>query len=200
MKKILIALCFLSSVTCSGSGPSLLFSNENKPIYKSSLCVPDNPMPQMILIPFFDKASQVVPNCDTYPKHMTALAMMVFYHKWDEYFGDSDYAVRGMLQRVMIQWDTNKKIGKKGFSINGEAYTKRIIIGKVHTKNIIWVWQGYNHKISESALMHELVHLALYTKNGSPDADHEGSKYRGWTYAHSLMIDDAKDMLRAFNL
>ena len=114
MKKILIALCFLSSVTCSGHGPSVLFSNQNKPIYESSLCIPGDPLPQMVLIPFFEEASQIMPNCKTYPKHMTALAMMVFYHKWEEYFGDSDYAVRGMLQKVMIQWGTTKKISRKG--------------------------------------------------------------------------------------
>ena len=157
-------------------------------------------MPQMVMIPFFEEASQVVPNCKTYPKYMTALAMMVFYHKWEEYFGDANYAVRGMLQKVMIRWDPNKKISTRGFNLHGERFSKRTIIGRVEAKNIIWVWQGYDHKISESALMHELVHLALYAKNGNPDADHEGSKYKGWTTAHSMMIDDAKNMLRAFNL
>jgi hypothetical protein len=45
-----------------------------------------------------------------------------------------------------------------------------------------------------------LVHLALKAKNGTADPDHEGSKYRGWTVAHSNMIIEAKQMLRAFNL
>ena len=184
IKKVLIVLCFLSSITCSGHGTSVIFSNKNKPIYRSSLCIPDKPMPQMVMIPFFEEASQVVPNCKTYPKYMTALAN----------------AVRGMLQKVMIRWDPNKKISTRGFNLHGERFSKRTIIGRVEAKNIIWVWQGYDHKISESALMHELVHLALYAKNGNPDADHEGSKYKGWTTAHSMMIDDAKNMLRAFNL
>ena len=76
----------------------------------------------------------------------------------------------------------------------------RVIIGRAETKESIWVWQGYDHKISESSLTHELVHLALKAKNGSFDADHEGHKYRGWTPAHSAMIVDAKRMMRAFNL
>jgi hypothetical protein len=54
--------------------------------------VPDvilkSPFPQMVLIPFFENASQIVPNCQTYPKHETALAFFIFYHKWTEYFGD----------------------------------------------------------------------------------------------------------------
>ena len=157
-------------------------------------------MPQMVIIPFFENASQIMPNCQTYPKYKTALAMMIFYHKWVEYFGDRDYAVRGMLQKVMITWGIDKKISRRGFSLDGTLFQDRVIIGRAETKESIWVWQGYDHKISESSLTHELVHLALKAKNGSFDADHEGHKYRGWTPAHSAMIVDAKRMMRAFNL
>ena len=162
--------------------------------------MPDQPLPQMVFIPFFEEATQVVPNCEIYPKHKTALAMMIFYHKWVEYFGDRDFAVRGMLQKVMIRWGSEKRTSIKGFDLNGKPFSSRTIIGKVEAENIIWVWKGYGSKISESALTHELVHLALMVKHGSPDADHEGHKYRGWTPAHSAMIVSAKRMMRAFNL
>ena len=140
--------------------------------------MPDQPLPQMVFIPFFEEATQVVPNCEIYPKHKTALAMMIFYHKWVEYFGDRDFAVRGMLQKVMIRWGSEKRTSVKGFDLNGKPFSSRTIIGKVEAENIIWVWKGYGSKISESALTHELVHLALTAKHGSPDADHEGHKYR----------------------
>jgi hypothetical protein len=200
LKKIVIFLSFLSCFTCAGHGPSVFLSNENKPIYKSSKCDKSKPLPQMVIIPFFKNATQIVPNCEVYPKHETALAFFVFYHKWVEYFGDSDYAVRGVLEKVMVQWDTNKKISSKGFSLNGDPFKNRNIIGRVESKSVIWVWQGYDQKISRSALIHELVHLALRAKNGTADPDHEGTKYRGWTYAHSLMINEAKQMLSAFGL
>ena len=200
LKKIVIILSLLSCFTCSGHGPSVFLSNENKPIYKSSRCKLDKPLPQLILIPFFKNASQIVPNCRTYPKHETALAFFVFYHKWTEYFGDRDRAVRGVLEKVMIQWDINKKVSSLGYDLRGRPFKKRNIIGRVESKSMIWVWQGYDHKISQSALFHELVHLALRAKNGTADPDHEGSKYRGWTYAHSIMIIEAKQMLRAFGL
>ena len=190
----------VSCVTCSGHGPNVFFSNNNKALYASSLCMPDQPLPQMVFIPFFEEATQVVPNCEIYPKHKTALAMMIFYHKWVEYFGDRDFAVRGMLQKVMIRWGSEKRTSVKGFDLNGKPFSSRTIIGKVEAENIIWVWKGYGSKISESALTHELVHLALMAKHGSPDADHEGHKYRGWTPAHSAMIVSAKRMMRAFNL
>ena len=126
--------------------------------------------------------------------------MLVFYHKWVEYFGDYDFAVRGMLQKVMITWSLEKKISKAGFDLNGVYFRDRVVIGRAEGPELIWVWRGYDYKISESALAHELVHLALKAKNGSYDADHEGPKYKGWTHAHSIMIDDAESMMRAFNL
>jgi len=200
LKKVVIVFSLLLCFTCSSTGPSVFLSNENKAIYKSSVCDPSKPFPQMILIPFFENASQIVPNCKTYPKHETALAFFIFYHKWTEYFGDRDYAVRGMLEKVMVQWGTSKKVSKKGYNIKGEPYENHNIIGRVETDTMTWVWQGYDHRMSQSALFHELVHMALRAKYGSADPDHEGLKYRGWTPAHSVMIIEAKQMLRAFNL
>jgi len=200
LRKIIFLIALTSCVTCSGHGPNVFFSNSNKPLYSNSLCVPDKSFPQMILIPFFEEATQVVPNCDVYPKHKTALAMMIFYHKWVESFGDRNFAVRGMLQKVMIRWGLEKRISRRGYSLDGNPYSGRPIIGRVESANVIWVWRGYDFKISESSLTHELVHLALMVKHGSPDADHEGHKYRGWTPAHSAMIVSAKRMMRAFNL
>ena len=199
-KKFVIFLSLLSCFTCSGHGPAVFLSNENKAIYKSSKCDPDKLFPQMVLIPFFENASQILPNCKTYPKHQTALAFFVFYHKWTEYFGDKNFAVKGVLEKVMVQWDTKKKISKRGYDLKGERFENHNIIGRVESNSIIWVWQGYDHKISQSALFHELVHLALRARNGHGDSDHEGPKYRGWSRAHSVMIIEAKQMLRAFGL
>jgi hypothetical protein len=199
LKKIVILLSLALCFTCSGHGSSVFLSNDNKRIYRYS-CDSKASFPQMIFIPFFDDASQLVPNCQTYPKHQTALAFFIFYHKWTEYFGDRNYAVRGMLEKVMVRWDTEKKVSHRGYSLNGEPFEDRNIIGRVESNTLTWVWQGYNHKISQSALFHELVHLALRAKNGSPDSDHEGIKYRGWTPLHSSMIVECKQMLAAFNL
>ena len=199
-KKVVIFLSLLACVTCSGHGPSVLLSNDNKKIYKSSVCDPEKSFPQMVLIPFFKRATQIVPNCQTYPKHKTALSLLIFYHIWNEYFGDRDFAVKGMLEQVMIQWGTNKKTSKSGYSLNGTPFKNRKIIGRVESDNMIWVWQGYRHEIAQSALIHELVHLAMLAKYGHPDVDHEGPKYRGWTPAHSAMIIECKEMLAAFNI
>ncbi|MAL13218.1 MAG: hypothetical protein CL554_07290 [Algoriphagus sp.] len=154
----------------------------------------------MIMIPFFHRATQIVPDCQTYPKHKTALALMIFYHKWQEYFGDDDYKVKELLNKVMVKWGRHlRTIEARGFNLHGEPITKATIQGIVETDTIIWVWQAYG-KISETSLMHELVHISLKASIGTTDPDHEGHVYEGWTPAHTRMIEEAKDMLRAFNI
>ena len=126
--------------------------------------------------------------------------MMVFYHHWLEYFGDNDLVVKATLEKVMITWGLEKKHTKKAYNIEGQPIENATVIGLTSSKTTIWVWRGREYKISESSLMHELVHLALRNKYGSGDRDHEGSKYPGWTSAHSKLIIEAKETLRTFGL
>jgi len=202
IKKIIIFLFILTfSVTCSNHNSTIFLNNDYKYVYKTKLCDPEKSFPQMILIPYFNRASQVVPNCETYPVHQTALALFVFYHQWLENFGDHNMAVRGMLENVMIEWGKEKRSSKGGYNLRGEPNQSGIIIGIVESKSMIWVWEGYGHKISESALFHELTHLAIRAVHGKHgDPDHEGPKYRGWTLAHSKMIIESRQMLRAFEI
>ena len=175
-------------------------TGDNARLYKDDTCKKNKEFPQMILLPFFKNSSQLIPDCNTYPKHKTALALMIFYQHWVDTFDDNNLAVRNMLNNIMIKWDTKKKVIKKAYGIDGNKIDNPTIIGVVHTDTFIWVWQGYDHKISESALMHELVHLALRARTGNGDADHEGFKHRGWTSRHTRMIIEAKQTLRAFGL
>jgi len=199
-KKIVSILIVLFCAVSCNAHENVIFSNTYTKIYKNSRCKPSDGFPQMIMIPFFHRATQIVPDCKTYPKHKTALALMVFYHKWQEYFGDDDYAVKELLNKVMVKWGRQlRTIEARGFNLHGEPITKATIQGIVETDTIIWVWQAYG-KISETSLMHELVHISLKASIGTTDPDHEGDTYQGWTPAHTRMINEAKDMLRAFNI
>ena len=92
----------------------------------------------MIMIPFFVNASQVVPDCGTYPKHQTALAMMVFYHHWVKYFGDDDLKIKHTLEKVMITWDHKKKKLKKGaYNLKGKKLKNATIIGLTQTGSVM---------------------------------------------------------------
>ena len=200
-KLIIFLIVLITSITCSNHNSTIFLENRFKAIYVRTQCDPTKEFPQLVTIPYFEYASQIVPNCQTYPVHQTAFALFIFYHQWLEHFEDHDMAVRAMLEKVMIQWDTKKRISKKGYDLKGEPYENHKILGVVESSSIIWVWEGYHHRMSESALIHELVHLAIRAKQGEHgDPDHEGPKYRGWTKAHSRMIVETKQMLRAFEL
>jgi len=189
------------AVSCPGhTGVNVFLENDFQKIYKYSQCKEGESFPQMITIPFFERATQIVPNCETYPKHKTALALMVFYHHWNKNFGDEKLLVKEMLESVMVEWGVKKKHLDRAYNIKGKKKHNAVIIGIVKSKSFIWVWEGYEHKISESSLMHELVHLAIRTEYGHGDADHEGNKYPGWTERHTEMIKQAKDSLRAFGI
>ena len=201
MKKIVVFLAIICSFTCSNHNSTVFLNNDYKYVYRASQCDPEKNFPQMIMIPYFNQATQIVPNCNTYPVHEVAFSMFIFYHQWLEYFEDDNMAVRGMLEKVMIEWGTKKRFSKKGYYTNGKPFEDRKILGVVKSESMIWVWQGYDHKISESALFHELVHLAIRARYGEHgDPDHEGPKYRGWSAAHTRMIIETKQMLRAFEL
>ena len=199
--KLFILLFILTSLSCyAHRSGSWFLSNKNKRIYKTSSCNLDKPFPQMVMIPFFKSSSQIIPNCNTYPKHQTAMALMIFYHHWIEYFGDEDLKVKNMLEQVMITWDTKKRTAKRSYNLYGESKEGRDVTGITLTNTTIWVWEGYFHKISESSLMHELVHLALRARNGHGDRDHEGNRFEGWTRLHSELIYEAKETLRSFDI
>jgi hypothetical protein len=201
LKKITILISILCFVSCPGhQGTSTFFSNDYKKIYKTSICDESKSFPQMIMIPFFEGATQVVPNCETYPKHQTALAMMVFYHHWVKYFGDSELKIKQTLEKAMVTWGAEKKTLKLAYNMEGEKIVDATVIGLTQSSSLVWVWQGYGHKISESSLIHELVHLSLRALNGHGDYDHEGTKRDGWTPEHTKMIVEAKNMLRSFNI
>mgnify|MGYP003628157298 FL=1 len=191
----------LLCVSCPGhQNASVFLSNNDKKIYKTSVCDPRKPFPQMVIIPFFKNAVQIVPNCQTYSKDKTALSLMVFYHNWLRWFSDEDLVVKKMLEKVMIEWDTKKRTVKRGYSLKGELKRNITVTGVARSNTVIWVWEGYFHKIAESSLMHELVHLALRAKYGHGDSDHEGNEYSGWTVDHSAMILEAREMLRSFDI
>tara|TARA_R100000234_G_C4988221_1_gene174295 strand:+ start:789 stop:1397 length:609 start_codon:yes stop_codon:yes gene_type:complete len=199
-KIILVFIVIFISVTCSGDqGFRIFHDSEHKLIYKNSICNPNGEFPQMVIIPFLKRAAQIVPRCNTYPKHKTALAMMVFYQQWVDHFGDDHGLVKEMLEDTVIEWDLKKKKFKKAYSLYGEKKENINIIGLAKPGNYIWVWAAYG-KISETSLMHELVHQALRATTGSGDPDHEGDIYSGWTWEHTSMINKAKKTLRAFNI
>ena len=74
------------------------------------------------------------------------------------------------------------------------------VIGLALTPSVLWAHVGDTGNISDTALVHELVHLALWSSVGSPDADHEGRKHRGWARKHTEFILEVNSLLKSYNL
>lgn len=167
-------------------------------------CMPSKGFPQMVRLPFFGYASQVVNDCSVYPNYKVSLALLVFYYTWLEYFGDDDYVISDLLDDVMIKWGAEKKVIESAFDVSGKRVTNRKILGMVMSKSVVWVYQGGRfdtNKISDTSLIHELVHISIRAVTGQTgDADHEGDKYHGWTPAHTQLIEEAKGVLRSYDL
>ena len=108
----------------------------------------------MIVVPFFKNATQIVPNCKTYPKHKTALSIMVFYHHWLKWFGDEDLVAKNTLEKVMIEWGLEKKTLKSAFNLKGEKIKNATIIGLTLTSTVVWdQYSGWT--VEHSALIYE---------------------------------------------
>ena len=200
-RKIFVVIFILCMVSCPGSliTPTFL-SNDYKKIYKHSVCDPDRSFPQMIVLPYFKNATQVVHDCKVYKKYETALALMIFYDHWKSNFGDSNLKVKNALENIMITWGLKKRTLKKAYSIKGKKIKNPTIVGLTQGKSVVWVWRGKNYKISRSSLAHELVHVSLRALNGHGDYDHEGPIKEGWTSEHTELIIDVNRAIEAFGL
>jgi hypothetical protein len=164
-------------------------------------CVEGGKFPQMVLLPSFIAASQIVPSCHLFDRDEVAWVLNVFYKEWKKEFGDPDGKVLKMLNEVMITWGTEERTVAKAFSIHGQPIDNPTVVGLAISPTILWAHVGDTGYISETSLVHELVHLSLWATDGSPDADHEaGASRGGWTTEHTSFIWKLNKFLRTFNL
>jgi hypothetical protein len=197
---VLVSLVMLTTCTFQTRAPMMKFQT----VTSVHRCNPERSFPQMVRLPFFGQAAQVVNSCSLYPNHNVSLALLVFYYTWLEYFGDNEYVISNLLDEVMISWGAEKKTIKSAYNVSGELVTNRNILGMVVSKRVIWVYQKGRfdtNKISDTSLIHELVHISIRATTGaSGDPDHEGNKYSGWTPAHTQLINEANGVLRSYDL
>ena len=157
--------------------------------------------PQMVRIPHFSKAWQVVSDCQYYNSEDVATAMVVFYISWKGEFGDPNLVVWHAMNNLFVDWGEQLRPLKRGYDVDGNLVTDGRARGLVLSKSSIWVWITMTNRISGTAFVHELVHVSIRAKNGKHgDADHEGTKYEGWTSRHTEFIKKTNNILDSFNL
>jgi len=153
--------------------------------------------PQMVKIPNYKNSWQVQRGCSFPVSYNVSYVMRLFYSNWKARFGDENEEILKNLNNLVITWEDKKKIITGiGFDVNGKPLNGRAR-GLTLMPSYIWIWTNPQYKrIAATALVHELVHAALWATNKAHgDPDHEGDEFRGWTKEHTKLIDDINRIL-----
>ena len=158
-------------------------------------CKPLGEFPQMIQIPGFISAWELIERCDAYPPEKVSIAMSLFYAEWIKRFGPSEKVER-VLNSVMVEFNSQKR-GGAGYSEVGTKITDASFSGLTMTPGFIWVKVKEDPQlICETSFVHELVHIGIWALKGTDgDPDHLGQVYYGWTTRHSMLIQDVNQHL-----
>ena len=114
--------------------------------------------------------------------------------------GNSSF-VRKTFEKLLITWKNHESEPiYSGYTIDGFLLQKIRVRGSTVSSKTIHIYQApygqsRHDRICESALIHELVHVVLWNVYGHGDPDHLGSKYRGWTRSHELIIQRSNKAL-----
>lgn len=158
-------------------------------------CDPRRDFPQMVNIPNFKNAWQIMHSCDKYSPNKVSAALQTFYRHWKIKFGDPENKVWNRLNTILIEWGLEKKTSPVAFSIDGKTVKKPVILGLALSPSSIWVHtskEPMHRTMGTTSLIHELVHISLWSSapHFKPDMDHEGPAYEGWDKKHTSFIFD----------
>ena len=159
-------------------------------------CAPTGQMAtKMISLPNYANAWQICTS-DEWPKaSKVSLALDIFYKHWKQEFGDRKNKVRAALNTIFIEWTEEAPTRMLGYTADGNIRTgkpKGITISSGYVK----IWKNQYNRIASTALIHELVHIALWnTGNPQGDPDHEGKLYEGWTPKHTKLVNNLNKIL-----
>ena len=151
-------------------------------------CSPEGAFPQYIKLPHFKDSWHTQFHCDYHDRDYVVWAMLVFYNEWFKQFGDPALKVHAALHNVHIDWGQKTRVVKNVYDINGTLIPSAEVWGLYSGDGVMWVHAAPNKPLSSSALVHELVHLALEADGPGPDADHEGQDIPGWGRKHTELI------------
>lgn len=114
----------------------------------------------------------------------------IFMATFEEKFGPN-LEVHEYIWSTRIEWregndfPLNDQFGRRAYGWNPSG-------NHIH----VAVRDGGN--LANTALFHELVHVVLRATNGSPDPDHEGDRFPGWTPEHTALERESKAAFTAW--
>jgi hypothetical protein len=152
---------------------------------------PRLPTPISESLPGFTNSLQVYHD-GVYTSDEVALAMILFYTLWEDWYGDEELKLFHALSELAIIWMPRaweikvSVFDEDGLKIDGGRGI--LLDGLTHGNSVILVSKG-SGELWKTSLVHELTHIALMATTGTADPDHLGDKYPGWTEEHSGLID-----------
>ena len=155
----------------------------------------ENGQKQMVKVPGFQEAWQIVENCNEFPAAKTSISMVFFYAEWKKTFGDFDSTVERALDKIMVEYSNDKKT-INAYDVTGQYIENANVVGLALTPSVVWIKVRDEKFICKTSLVHELVHIAIWArKKTDADPDHLGPKYHGWTVEHSALIQRVNNQL-----
>jgi len=149
----------------------------------------------MVKVPHLTNSWLLVSECDLYRREPVAIAMILFYVEWVTQIGDPQGSVYNALNSLMIEFsDAEKKATV--YDEAGYPISNATLSGLAMSPGWIWVRSSHDQLLCDSSLVHELVHIAIWSiKKTDGDPDHGGHKYWGWQVEHSILIQDVNQDL-----
>lgn len=202
MKPSLIAVALLCTILLGGnhyeSGATSSAPSTSAPTHCDAK---KKNNPQLVKVPSLKNSWQIQRDCRFPVADHVSFVIDVFYKKWKKEFGDENKKVLKTLNNLMIEWgEKPKPIVGGAFDVNGKPIegTAR---GLTLLPTYIWVWENQYERIAATALVHELVHAALWSSSGiHGDPDHEGPEFKGWTPRHTEFIREINILLAGLDI
>lgn len=171
--------------------------------HKPESVLPELPEKEVFIeeIPLFEFGYSIRGEQEKIAAKNVGTAMAIFYLEWHEKFGDKYGFLLDNLDHITILWSHETQEVENCFDIHGNHLDKATVSGLAHGSQLIWVWSA-NNVISDTSLVHELVHVGLMSIQPASkgDADHEGNKIPGWTKEHTEFIDKVNGILKEYKL
>ena len=156
------------------------------------------PQRHMINLPFSPNSWQIVELNEAPNSERVSQAITIFYQQWYKTFGDKEDRIKKNLDQLMIEWSSEEKThesvrkNKKGQTV----ITIKVIRGMTICPTYVWLKTNQYKRVFASSLVHELVHVALWTQTcRGGDPDHEKGYPPCWTKQHNKFIRHVNGIL-----
>ena len=153
---------------------------------------------QMVNLSYSPRSWQIVDSDQAPNAERVSQAVTIFYRQWQKTFGDKEGRIKKNLNELMIEWSSKEKAHEsiERNKLGQTVITINIVKGMTICPTYIWLKTNQYKRVFASSLVHELVHVALWTqvcRGGDPD--HEQGYPPCWTTQHNKFIRHVNKIL-----